>query len=174
MLGLISLVGFIATIPAANWLVQNVGLCVPDGPCLVPVLPGLMAPSGVLLVGVALVLRDVLHRAYGWEAAVAAIFAGAGLSAYLAPPALVWASTAAFLLSEFADAAVYQPLYKRRLIVAVLLSGLAGSIVDSVMFLWLAFGDLSFVLGQVVGKLEMTALGALLLLALNARRPAHG
>ena len=28
--------------------------CVPDGPCLTPVLPGLMVPSGVLMIGAAL------------------------------------------------------------------------------------------------------------------------
>ena len=32
----------------------NVGtVCVPNGPCLIPVAPGLMAPSGVLLIGAA-------------------------------------------------------------------------------------------------------------------------
>ena len=44
--GLISAVLFILTIPLGNWVVMNVGLvCLKDGPCLVPVLPGLMAPS---------------------------------------------------------------------------------------------------------------------------------
>ena len=39
--------------------------CVPQGPCLVPVAPGLLAPSGVLTVGAALVLRDVVQRCLG-------------------------------------------------------------------------------------------------------------
>ena len=53
-------------VPLANWMIQHVGtVCVPHGPCLVPVAPGLMAPSGVLTVGVALVLRDVVQRCLG-------------------------------------------------------------------------------------------------------------
>ena len=87
-----------ACIPAANWLVVNMGtVCVSNGPCLVPVAPGLMAPSGVLMVGLALVLRDLVQRRLGAGYALGAILAGAALSAALAPPALVLASTAAFL-----------------------------------------------------------------------------
>ena len=33
-----------------------------------------------------------------------------------------------------------------------------GTLVDSALFLWLAFGSLAFLSGQVVGKLWMTAL----------------
>ena len=41
---------FCLTIPLANWMIYNVGaVCARDGPCLVPVAPGLMAPSGVLI-----------------------------------------------------------------------------------------------------------------------------
>ena len=62
--GAIFLVLFCLTIPAANWMIGNVGtVCAPSGPCLVPVAPGVMAPSGVLMVGAALVLRDLVHRA---------------------------------------------------------------------------------------------------------------
>ena len=40
--GLIYLALFAACIPLANWLIGNVGVvCVPDGPCLVPVWPEL-------------------------------------------------------------------------------------------------------------------------------------
>ena len=31
-------------------------------------------------------------------------------------------------------------------------SGVVGLIVDSIIFLWLAFGSLDFLMGQVVGK----------------------
>jgi hypothetical protein len=74
------------------------------------------------------------------------------LSALVAPPALVLASGAAFLLSEFADLAVYTPLARRGLVLAVAASSLAGLVVDSIVFLWLAFGSLDFLLGQIVGK----------------------
>lgn len=157
--GSIFLVLFCLTIPAANWMIGHLGtMCVPNGPCLVPVAPGVMAPSGVLLVGAALVLRDLVQRRLGVEFGLGAIAAGAAISAGLAPPSLVLASAVAFLLSEFADFAVYTPLARRRLVVAVVASSVVGLVVDSIVFLWLAFGSLEFLPGQVVGKLWMVLL----------------
>ena len=103
--GFAYLAGFIACVPAANWLIGNVGtVCIPQGPCLIPVAPfGITAPSGVLMIGLALVLRDLVQRRLGKGWALAAILAGAALSGFVAPPALVIASTVAFLLSELAD-----------------------------------------------------------------------
>lgn len=153
MEGAIFLVLFCLTIPAANWMIGHVGtVCVPNGPCLIPVAPAVMAPSGVLMVGAALVLRDLVQRRLGVEYGLAAIIIGAAISAALAPAALVIASATAFLLSEFADFAVYTPLARRRLVLAVVASSLAGLVVDSIVFLYLAFGSLEFLLGQVIGK----------------------
>jgi queuosine precursor transporter len=123
---------FALTIPAANWLIGHAGTtCVtPQGPCLVPVAPGLMAPSGVMLVGVALVLRDLVQRRLGTGLSALAILFGSGLSALLAPASLVLASATAFLFSEFADLAVYTPLSRRRLVAAVVASSFAGLVVD--------------------------------------------
>src|SRR5262249_47891974 len=75
-----------------------------------------------------------------------------------APPAFVVASAAAFLLSEFADLAVYTPLVRRGLVLAVVASSVVGLVVDSVVFLWLAFGSLDFLPGQIVGKAWMVLL----------------
>lgn len=154
---------FLATIPAANWLIGNVGTCVPNGPCLIPVGFGLMAPSGVLMIGLALVLRDAVQSELGRRVAIAAILLGSLLSAFLAPPALALASATAFLLAETLDMAVYTPLRQRNLPLAVLASGVVGAIADSMAFLWLAFGSLTYVQGQVVGKLWMTLAAAGLL-----------
>jgi hypothetical protein len=158
--GALFLVLFTLTIPAANWLIGHAGTsCVtPQGPCVVPVAPGLMAPSGVMLVGVALVLRDLVQRRLGTGLSALAILFGSALSALLAPPSLVIASATAFLLSEFADLAVYTPLARRRLVAAVVASSFAGLVVDSIVFLWLAFGSLDFLAGQVVGKSWMVLL----------------
>ena len=157
--GIVFLVLFALTIPAANWLIGHVGtVCQPARPCLVPVAPGLMAPSGVIMAGAALVLRDLVQRRLGASTSSLAILAGAVLSAMLAPPALVVASAAAFLLSEFADLAVYTPLVRRGLVVAVVASSVVGLVVDSIVFLWLAFGSLDFLLGQIVGKAWMVLL----------------
>ncbi|QDO96274.1 VUT family protein [Ferrovibrio terrae] len=155
--GFAYLAGFIACVPAANWLIGNVGtVCIPQGPCLIPVAPfGITAPSGVLMIGLALVLRDLVQRRLGKGRALAAILAGAALSGFVAPPALVVASTVAFLLSELADFAVYTPLQKRGLIRAVILSSLVGLCVDSVAFLYLAFGSLDYLAGQIIGKAWM-------------------
>ena len=168
--GGIFLVLFCLTVPAANWMIGNVGsACVPNGPCLLPVAPGLMAPSGVLMVGAALVLRDLVQRRLGVEFGIAAIVVGAALSATLAPASLVIASAAAFLLSELADFAVYTPLARRRLVLAVVASSMVGLVVDSLIFLWLAFGSLDFLAGQIVGKAWMVLLAIPLVTYLRRR-----
>lgn len=156
-MNILAFIAFLATIPAANWLISNVGtVCIPEGPCLIPVGFGLEAPSGVLMIGLALVLRDVVHERLGALWAMLAIVIGGVLSLYLATPYLALASATAFLLSEFADMGVYSPLRKRHLMWAVVASGIVGAIVDSAVFLWLAFGSLDFLAGQVVGKAWMT------------------
>lgn len=153
-----ALIAFLACIPAANWLIGYVGTrCIPDGPCVIPVGFGLMAPSGVLMIGLALVLRDLVQRWLGLAWVIGAILAGAAISALIAPPALVVASATAFLLSELADTAVYTPLAERRLMLAVAASSLVGLAIDGAVFLWLAFGSLALLPGQIVGKAIMVA-----------------
>ena len=44
---------------------------------------------------------------------------------------------------------------RRGLVAAVVASSTVGLIVDSIVFLWLAFGSLEFLGGQVVGKAWM-------------------
>jgi len=154
--GFVYLVLFILCIPSANWMIGNVGTyCVPDGPCMIPVAPGLDAPSGVLMIGLALVLRDLVQRRLGKLWALVAIVAGAALSGLVASNALVVASMAAFLFSELADFAVYTPLQRNRFITAVIASSMVGLVVDSMLFLYLAFGSLDYVFGQIIGKAWM-------------------
>lgn len=161
MIGYLAFALFALTIPLANWLIGNVGtMCIPQGPCVIPVGFGLEAPSGVLMVGAALVLRDMVHERLGALWALAAIAVGSVLSGFLSAPALVVASVAAFALAELADFAVYTPLRKRNLTAAILASGAVGAVIDSAVFLWLAFGSLAFIEGQIVGKLWMTIAAA--------------
>lgn len=71
---------------------------------------------------------------------------------------------------------VYAPLYRRRLIAAVVASGMVGAIIDSAVFLWLAFGSLDFIAGQVVGKAWMTLLAVPLIFIarhLQAKETTH-
>jgi uncharacterized PurR-regulated membrane protein YhhQ (DUF165 family) len=133
------------------------------------VAPGIMAPSGVLMIGVALVLRDLVQRRLGVAFSAGAVVVGAALSAAIAPAALALASGIAFLMSEFADLAVYTPLARRRLMAAVAASGAVGLVVDSIVFLWLAFGSLEFLLGQVIGKSWMLLLSIPFVLYLRRR-----
>ena len=153
-MGIVLILAYIATIPSANWLIGHVGtVCVPQGPCLIPVAPGIMAPSGVLMIGAALLLRDLVQRRYGALWSLACIGAGTALSSAIAAPALALASGAAFLFSELVDFAAYTPLARRRFYLALIVSCLAGALADSALFLWLAFGSLEHMLGQVIGKL---------------------
>jgi uncharacterized PurR-regulated membrane protein YhhQ (DUF165 family) len=168
--GLLFLAAFTLCIPAANWMIGNVGTqCVPLGPCLIPVAPNVMAPSGVVVVGLAFVFRDLLQRRLGWKAAAAGILIGTVLSAVVAPAQLVFASATAFLVSETADMLVYTPLQRRKLVLAVAASSAVGLVVDSIVFLWLAFGSLDFLLGQILGKAWMV-LAALPAVSLLRRR----
>ncbi len=168
--GLVFLALFCLTIPLANWMIGHVGTtCTIGGPCVIPVAPGIMAPSGVLMIGTALVLRDLVQRRLGIEFGLGAVVAGAAISAAIAPRSLVLASAAAFLLSEFAGFAVYTPLARRRLVLAVVASSAIGLVVDSIVFLWLAFGSLEFLTGQIIGKAWMVLIATPLVAYLRRR-----
>ena len=52
---------------------------------------------------------------------------------------------------------------------SVVLAGLAGSIVDSAIFLSLAFGSLEFITGQVLGKFWMALLAGVVIRYLRPR-----
>ncbi|WP_211832797.1 VUT family protein [Streptomyces asiaticus] len=158
-----ALAGYIATIPAANWAVTHFGA--------VPVGFGYVAPAGVYLVGLALVLRDVAREAAGRAAVVAAIVVGAVVSYWLADPALAVVSAAAFAVAETMDFAVYEPLRKRGLLTAMVASNVVGMLADSLLFLHLAFGSLAFLPGQLLGKAWMT-LAAIGVIAVIQRRRA--
>ena len=151
--GWIYFVLYIACVPVANWMLGHVGTCGGDGPCVVPVWPGILAPSGVLAIGAALVLRDLVQRRLGLRFSLVAIAIGAVISWFISPPFLVIASVAAFIFSETTDALVFTPLQKKGLVTAVIVSSLAGIVVDSVLFLSLAFHSLDFLAGQIIGKL---------------------
>lgn len=140
---------YIGTIFGANWAIQRFGL--------VPVGFGLMAPAGVYFVGLAFTFRDLTQDTLGKWAVLVCIGIGGALSFIVAPTFAV-ASATAFLLSELADFAVYTPLRARHWDLALLLSNVVGFVFDSVLFLWLAFGSLAFLPGQLVGKAWMTLL----------------
>ncbi|WP_030380575.1 MULTISPECIES: VUT family protein [unclassified Streptomyces] len=159
--GIATLIAYIATIPAANLAVAHFGA--------VPVGLGYVAPAGVYLVGLALVLRDLAREAVGRGAILAAIAIGTVLSYFLADPSLATASAVAFAVAETMDFVVYEPLRKRGLLVAILASNAVGLLADSLLFLRLAFDSFSYLPGQILGKAWMT-FAAVVILALLRRR----
>ena len=82
---------------------------------------------------------------------------------------LALASCAAFLFSELADYAVYTPLRSRSWVGAIIASNLVGSVIDSALFLTLAFGSLDYIGGQVVGKMEMSLVAVMLITTYRRR-----
>jgi uncharacterized PurR-regulated membrane protein YhhQ (DUF165 family) len=149
---------YAGTVLGANWAVSRYGA--------VPVGLGLVAPAGVYFAGLAFTLRDLLHDVAGRWVVLVAIAAGAGLSlAVTHPQRIAVASAAAFAASELADLAVYEPLRRRKWLLAVAASNVVGLVVDSALFLTLAFGSLAFLPGQAVGKAWITVLAVALLAA---------
>lgn len=162
---------FAATVPAANWLIGNAGTtCVPDGPCLIPVGFGLMAPSGVLMIGLALVLRDWLHEVAGWKWSLLAVLFGGILSLLFSAPSLALASASAFVVAEIADFAVYSKLRDRGRHLAVAVSQVFGSVIDSFVFVLVAFGSLQFGIGNALGKIYAGVAVALFIYARGKRK----
>lgn len=148
--GLSALSAFVGTIVLANWLTSEHGF--------VAVGLGLTATAGTYAAGLAFGFRDAVHEAFGRVGVVSAILAGAALTWWISP-AFAVASGTAFLVSEMADFSVYAPLRKRGLITAVLASNVIGLLVDTFLFLWIAFGWESISgawKGQALGKLWVT------------------
>lgn len=143
------LAGYVATILAANWTLARVG---------VVRVAGLGVPAGVVWAGLAFTARDLVQDTLGKRAVGVAIGLGTVASA-LVSPQLALASGSAFLVSELADFAVYTPLRERgRWLWAVAASNTVGLVLDSGLFLVLAFGPLwvAYLPGQIAGKTLMT------------------
>jgi uncharacterized PurR-regulated membrane protein YhhQ (DUF165 family) len=136
---------YVASVVAANIATSHLGM--------VPVWPGIAATAGTYAAGLALFFRDTLQDTAGRHAVLAAIAAGAVLSAWLATPQLALASGVAFAASEAADMAIYTPLRRKGWARAVLASNVVGAVVDTVLFLWLAgFPVAANLPGQLIGK----------------------
>ena len=147
---------YLITIPLANWFINNVGTVnFPDAPHTIPVGFGYSAPSGVLLIGVALFARDLLQEATNRKTVLFAIACGLPLS-FIVGANVAIASVVAFGLGELADFAVYDRFRKQSRNLAMVVSGIVGGIIDSMLFLWIAFGSITFWEGQVIGKTFMT------------------
>ena len=150
-------VAFLLCLPVANLLIQNVGVkCIPNGPCLIPVGFGFMAPSGVLMIGAALLLRDAVHELWGRSTAIVLILLGGLVSVPFVGSHLLVASLLAFFVSEMADFFVYDRFRKQNKGNAVLASGAVGAALDTTLFSYVAFGTLAWQPGLLLGKMYAT------------------
>lgn len=149
----------LGTIVLANWLTTEYGFW--------PVGFGLSATAGTVAAGSALGLRDLLQDASGRWWVFGTIVIGGGISYLIADPFIAVASATAFLLSELVDFAVYTPLRGKaerggaRWSAAVFGSNLVGAVVDTAVFIGIAFGAAAIngaMAGQLVGKLWATLL----------------
>lgn len=172
--GWVNLAAFISCVPAANWLIAHVGtVCIPEGPCLVPVWPGILAPSGVVLAGLSFILRDLVQEALGVLWAIVAVLIGGIIAVVIASPVLAMASVAAFLIAETADLLVFTKLRRRGLVFASVISSVIGLVLDSLIFVQIAFGDPTYIVGQSIGKAWMVLAALPLLIAIQRARGAE-
>ena len=116
--------------------------------------------TAFLFIGLDLSLRDILHDQWHgeqvWWKMLALICGGSAISIVLNWDALpiALASATAFLAAGLGDALVYAGLRKKRFMIRVNGSNVAGSAIDSIVFPTLAFGVFmpEIVLGQFVAK----------------------
>ena len=150
---------YVALIVLVNW-----GFTVVP---LVPLPGGEMWPPMSLVVGLVFVARDYAQREIGHKVIIA-MLVSAALSYVMANPFVAVASLSAFLISEFADWAVYS-FTRRPFSQRVLLSSLIGTPLDSAVFLAI-IGHFSLV--GVVAMTLSKMLGALAVWWLVRRREA--
>ena len=164
IIGIGFLVAFSTTVLGANWALLEYGIT--------PIGFGLDAPASAYFVGLAFTFRDGLRERLGFKGALVAIAIGGILSYalevrtggdFLARIAL--ASITSFTISELSDAIVYERIRQRSRLIGIMASNTVGVIVDSAVFLSLAFGSLEFLSGQVVGKSYMTLFVVVLIVA---------
>lgn len=163
---------YLGSILAAAWAVTHVGTqYAPFAPHVLPVWPSpsIEAPSGVYIIGLTLVLRDLLQHRVGKVTMVALIVVGAGLSALISP-AIALASGAAFLISESLDYGVFTLTERFGFLRAVLASNAVSLVADSIVFLVVAFGSLQYVEGQIIGKALATLAAVAVIATLRVRR----
>lgn len=123
---------YILSVVAANLIITEVG-------------PSAVLPVGFFIIGITLLARDVIHE---WSRGRLIVKMGSlivvgGVASYLinAEAAIIaLASVAAFASSEIVDALIYQRLILKRYIVKANVSNAVSAVVDSAVFIGIAFG----------------------------------
>lgn len=142
------IVTYVCTIILTNLAFAKLGI--------IPLAFGLSVPAAAFLAAVPLTLRDYVQTRHGKRAAIAAVAVAAAATA-LFSPSLAVASACAFLLGELIDMGVFTLARKRvGFLPSMLASNAFGMVVDSVVFLSIAFGSLAFLPGQLIAKAATT------------------
>lgn len=167
---------FLVCVVASNWAITHLGVDHgPGTPRTIAVGFGLHAPSGVVFAGALFALRDVIHERQGPVAVLVIIVASAPLTMIAASPGLAVASLVTFIVAETVDLLVYRHIRHNGYMTAALGSNLVSSLIDSALFLGLAFGAtqaLNGTVGLTVGKLEASTI-TVLIIAAAGRRTSH-
>lgn len=143
---------YLGSIVIANLLVMNFGIIE---------VAGLAFPAGAAAVGFTFTARDLVQRRYGKWGCWLWMLAAAAISA-LFSPTLALASLGAFVVAEGLDWAVFTatPLSFRG---RAIFSNIVGTPLDSVVFVYLAFGPVwDAMWGQTIIKLASSLLIVLL------------
>lgn len=147
---------------------------------IVPLPFGLAVPAGVFAIAPVFTLRDAVHERWGRRGAYALIAVASAMSwalAWLTGNALLGrvtvASVIAFALNETLDTEIYHKLRDRSRLLAILGSNAVSTLVDSALFIWIAFGPLwQLMVGQYLVK--MLIAGAIGLWMTRKLRPRRG
>jgi queuosine precursor transporter len=163
---------FIATVYAANWMLTHYGVWS---------IGALLVPAGTLFAGLGFLLRCCLQEVASRAWVLGAILCGALLSLWLGASVTIpgghvqvaVASACAFGFSELADWSTYTPLRRRTIVGGLSAAQAVGAIVDTTLFLFLAFGSFTWNLwvGQFLGKTLMVV-PAVCLVAAYRRAPS--
>ena len=139
---------YLGSIVVANLLVMNFGIIH---------VAGLSFPAGAVAVGFTFTARDLIQRRFGKWGCWIWMFVASGISAVFSPT-LALASLGAFIVAEGLDWAVFtaSPLSFRG---RVIVSNLVGTPLDSIVFVYLAFGPIwDAMWGQTIIKLASSLL----------------
>lgn len=129
----------------------------------IPLAFGLAVPAGVFAIAPVFSVRDGVHEKLGKRWAYALIAAAAAISYVIAWMSgddllgrVTLASVVAFVSNESLDTEIYHQLRQRSKLVAILGSNAVSSLVDSILFIWIAFGPMAGLMaGQYIVKMAI-------------------
>jgi len=150
---------YLGSIVVANLLVSSFGIIQ---------VAGISFPAGAVAVGFTFTARDLVQRRFGKWGCWIWMLAASAISA-LFSPTLALASLGAFVVAEGLDWAVFtaSPLSFRG---RVIVSNIVGTPLDSIIFVYLAFGPIwDAMWGQTIVKLASSLL--IVFLIKNVQEP---